>query len=212
MLFGKKEREVEELIAAHFSKVKECLDEFSETMNDYMKKDKAFKENAYKVDRLEHEADEIRREAEMKLCAGAFLPVYREDYVKLMEMLDEIADNVESATDFIALTRPKIPDFLQEGLRNMAEVTVQMFEPLQQMYEMFLEDISKVLEIARTVRDKEQAVDNIEWHVIRRVFKSDLPLAEKMLLKELVDYIGNISDQIEDVSDRFAIMVIKRSM
>lgn len=207
-----REKEVEELITKHFSTVRETLTEFAKMVELYLDGDKTFKDSCYIIHNQEHEADKIRREAQLKMYQGAFLPIYREDYIVLLELIDSVANKAESTSDFIILTRPEIPDFLQEGIRALTTASVDTFRPLERMYELFQEDIDKVLEVAHSVEEREQVADKFQWDLTNAVFKSELPLAEKSHLKNLIDHIATISDRIEDVSDRFEIMVVKRTI
>ncbi len=87
MLFsGKKEKEVEKLIFRHIEVTNATLQELGNMLYDYLKEDKSFKKKSYTVHKLEHEADLIRREAEMKSYQGAFLPNYGEDYIIRMRV------------------------------------------------------------------------------------------------------------------------------
>jgi len=209
---GRKEKEVDELIAKHLDMVNRTLVEFAKVVDDYLDKNKAFKEECYEVHLCEHEADKIRREAELKMFQGAFLPIYREDYIVLLELADRVANKAESVVDFIVLTRPKVPKFLEEGLRPLVSANAEIFKPLMRMYEMFEENADQALEIAKSISEREQFVDRLQWDLTKAVFKSDLSLAEKLHLKEFIDEIAAISDRVEDVADRFEIMVVKRPM
>ena len=212
-LFGmKREKEVEELITKHFSTVRKTLAEFSKMMELYLNKDDDFKNGCYEVHQLEHEADIIRRNAQVKMHQGAFLPIYREDYIFLLELVDGVANKAESTSDFVILTRPEIPTFLEEGVRALVSASVETFRPLERMHELFQEDIDKVIEVARSVEEREQMTDKLQWDLTKALFKSDLDLSHKMHVKHLIDYIATIADRIEDVSDRLEVMVVKRSM
>ena len=212
LFFRKKEKELEKLIIRHIQLVEQTLSKFSSLVDDYLNRDKQFKEEAHTIHNLEREADSIRRKVAMKLSEGAFLPIYREDYIVLLELIDKIANKVESTSDFIVLTRPRIPDFLIAGIKKMVKATLECFVPLENIYELFQKNLDDVLAAAARVEKKEQEVDRIQWDLIKAVFKSDLSMAEKILFKELIDNIAAISDRIENVSDRFEIMVVKRSI
>ncbi len=210
-MLGKKEREVEELLVTFFNKVKETLPELAKMIDDYTCDNKNFKEDAYRVHICEHEADEIRRKTLVKLYEGAFLPFYREDYIVLLAIGDEIANKAEAVASYLVLTRPCIPDFLEPGLKEMVSATIETFKPLEQMLIQFQEDYAKVPQLASAVEADEQKVDKLQWDLIKATFKSDLSLAEKLHLKAFIDQIAFISDQIEDVADRFEIMLAKQS-
>lgn len=210
MLLGKKEKEVEVLIVTFFEKVRETLPELARMIDDYMNKDKQFKEDAYRVHIHEHEADIIRREIMLKLYKGAFMPFYREDYLVLLSLGDEIANLAESVASYLVLTRPQIPGFLEGGLKQLGSATIDTFQPLQEILKEFQKGGENLPRFAHSVGEMEQKVDRLQWELTKSVFKSDLPLAEKLLLKEFIDKIAAISDQIEDVSDRFEIMLAKQ--
>lgn len=209
-LFSKKESEVEELVKQHFSKVGETLKEFQTFMTAYLEKDANYKSLSYKIHCLEHEADTIRHKIELKLYEGAFLPVYREDYVNFIELVDKIANRCEDVADFVSLTKPTIPDFLVDKIKEMVTATLETFEPLQEGMDKFLQKGHNVFGYSEKISSKEQKVDKIEWDTLSSLFESDLPLAEKLLLKEFIQAIGKISNRMEDVGNQFELIAIKR--
>ena len=54
--------------------------------------------------------------------------------------------------------------------------------------------------------------DRIEFDLTNRIFSSDMPDLQKILLRDLVDKIGGVADRSESVGDRIRIMVAKRSV
>jgi len=216
MLFSKKERAVEEMVISHLRVIGKVLQEFQRMINDYLDRsgleDKIFKEEAYTIHKMEHEADIVRREILLRLSQGAFLPIHREDYGKLVEIVDKIANTAEAVADLIVLTRPRIPEFLVDDFNRIAKATVETFEPMNQIIETFQKDLNKVKDVTQAVNKKEEEVDQILWDMTKKLFKSDLDLAEKLHLKEVIESIADISDRIEDAADRFQLMVIKRKL
>jgi len=208
-MFAKKEREVFGLIRRHFDLVEQCVLELQNMFRDYLHLDKDFKEEAYRIHQLEHEADGVRREVEQKLYEGAFLPVHREDFIRLVELNDNVANTAESVGDFFVLTRPMIPDFLKDDLEGMLAATLQTYEPMPGLVDLYQEDRTRVREIARQVGEREQKVDELQWETTKKLFKSDLDLAWKLHLRELVEAIGSLSDIMEDACDCLQGMVVK---
>jgi len=210
MFLGKKEKEIEELMKKFFAKVKATLPELLQLVSDYVKMNKQFKEEAYQVHCLEHEADSLRREIMSKLSQGAFLPFFREDYIVLVIIGDEIANLAEAVASYLVLTRPKIPDFLKEGIKDLTASTVATFGPIEEMIACNFDDCDQLPQLAKLVEDSEQKCDRFQWELTKALFKSNLQLAEKLHLKALIDMIANISDHIEDVAERFVIIQSKR--
>ena len=212
MFFEKKEEAADKLLVKHFEVVGNVLDEFRKMFVYYIQSDKRFKEQAFRIHTMEHEADLIRREVQLKLYEGAFLPIYREDYVTLAESVDKIANTAEDVGDYLVLTRPAIPDFLVEDLMKMIDETVKGYEPLKDSFNLMRADMSKLFEIRNKVGESEQSVDSLYWDLTKKVFKSDIELARKLHLKGLLDLIGKITNRMEDVADHFEIMAIKRKL
>ena len=73
-------------------------------------------------------------------------------------------------------------------------------------------DLLKNKKILDDIRREESRVDNIEEMLHERIFEMDLSLTEKIYYRDLVSRIGQISDIIEDLSDRMHIMLIKRGI
>jgi len=210
-VFGKKEREVFELLQVHFDLVWRCLQELREMFDDYLHLDKDFKEEAHRIHELEHEADTIRRKLVRKLYDGAFLPVHREDIIRLVELNDDVANVAEDLGDFVVLTRPIIPDFMKPDLKAIIEATLDTYEPIPALIETYQTDSEKVLEVAQQVGEREQKVDELQWDANKKLFKSDLDLAWKLHLRSLVELIGKLSDIMEDTCDCLQGMVVKGS-
>lgn len=210
MFLGKKEKAIEELIGKFFLKVKEALPELSRMINDYMNQDKQFKDDAYQVHLIEHEADGLRREILSKIYEGAFLPFYRGDYLIMIIMGDEIANLAESVASYLVLTRPEIPDFLEVGLKEMTASTIDTFEPLEEMLKCSFTNCQALPALMKDIEEREQKVDRLQWELTKALFKSDLALARKLHLKQFIDQLAGISDQIEDVGEKVEIMISKR--
>ena len=209
-LFGKKENEVEKLFIEHFDMVGKTIGELKLALSAYLEDNLEFKDYSFNVHKLEHKADIIRHSVELKLYKGAFLPIYRQDYLTLIEQIDKIANRCEDVADFLSLTRPEIPVWMKSAILQLMGLTDQTFLVLRDGFKTFLQDMDNVFGISEKVGDKEQAVDKLEWDITRKIFKSDLELAHKLLLREFVVLIGKLSNRMEDVADHFEVMSVKR--
>lgn len=210
MFKGRKEQKIIQLIKEFFKEVEATLPELSRMLDDYINHDKQFKDEAYQVHIHENKADQMRRNVMAKLYEGALLPFYREDYVVLTIIGDQIANLAERVASFLVLTRPEIPDFMEVGLREMMASTFDTFEPFKKMLDCGFEKCPQLQLLFQEIESREQKVDRLQWDLIKAVFKSDLPLARKIYLKEFIDKIAAISDQIEDVGERLEIIYTKR--
>jgi uncharacterized protein Yka (UPF0111/DUF47 family) len=81
---------------------------------------------------------------------------------------------------------------LEEGVANLSE------------------DFSITREKVVQVHDIESELDDLEWELSCRIFSTDLALANKMHLRQLVDVIATISDIAEDAAEILETLIIKR--
>jgi uncharacterized protein len=210
MLKGKKVKKLNELVAQFFAEIRETLPELGRLIEDYLQDDRQFKEDAYRVHIHEHEADILRRRVMGMMYKGTLLPFYREDYIVLLALGDRIANLAEEVASNLVLTRPRIPDFLHEGLKKLAAACFETYRPLEWMVLNHQEKNAEIPRLMSEVNERETMADRLQWDLVKAVFKSDLPLAEKQQMKELIDKIAGISDHIEDTAERLEIMLVKQ--
>lgn len=197
----------------HLEKVEECLESMKKTIEDYLGGNiDLAKENALKTHNLEGAADGLRRRIIEEFHKGAFLPALREDLIGLTLSVDKVADRAESTCDFIMLTRPDIPEEFKEDLRKITFNSITTFPALREAKKNLFKDFSLSREQTIEVHGLEARVDDDEWKMNRRIFTFELPLAQKMLLRDVVWHIASISDVIEDAADVLEVLIIKKQV
>jgi len=210
-LVGAKEKRAMEGINAHMRLVADCCRELARAYQLYTKGSAGdFQEEATRMRELEREADRARREVELTIYSGAFMPIYREDYLSLAELIDGVADDCLSAVNLLSLTRVRIPNEATDRIAALIGKTIQCVDALQHCVSICLQDRRKAAEVAAQVEGLEESIDQDEFDLRAALYKMPIDGYEKLLLNDLVERIGSISDTAEDVSDRIVIMVSKR--
>jgi len=212
MLFDRKEKEVARLFIEHYDSVDRALQNLRKLITAYLHQDQDYKHSSLLVHRSEQEADQVKQAIEAKLYAGAFLPINRGDYIMLAEFIDRIANQAETTANLIVLTRPDIPEFLHADLCLLMDKTIASFSAFRGALESLNQKVEAVKEAIAGVIAFEKEADKIEWETIKKLFKSDLNLARKLHIRELVEDIAFISDLAEDAAERLGIMVLKRPL
>lgn len=214
MFFDKKEQKVKEFMTKHLEKIRECLDLFETTIGLYL--DGQMEEaniSSYNVHKKEHEADEVRRDILAKLSDGAFLPFIREDYIGIVEMIDKIANRAKTVTQTMVIEAPKIPQELGPDIRVLTSRAVATLEPLIKLAEGPLLDKPKSMALIQEISTREQAADSVEFKLLKHLFQEvDIPLAEKIIIGELIKLISEIADAIENVGDRIQVLISKQAI
>lgn len=215
-MFYKKEKEVNELILKHLEKVDDCLSKALRTVEEYLGGNiKEAKILAIKVDQIETETDEIRREIIGKLYSGAYLPMLRENILRLVENLDEIADGAEACCDFFLDQRPDIPEDMKPGFLKIMKDSVSSFTPLKEAIgPVFTDkvDIKNVQAKTRQAGIIESVVDKQEWDITRDIFRTGLDCGRKVHLKLCLKSIAMISDTVEDAADELEVAIIRSNV
>ncbi|WP_297438671.1 TIGR00153 family protein [Thermococcus sp.] len=211
-IFGGKESDVFKAIDDHLRVVEESLVAFKALMNAYLSGDlenaKAFERE---VGALESKADGLRRSIETMLYEGAFLPANRGDYVRLSELVDQVADAAESAAHTLILAKPKVSDELKGEILRLVNSTVETYRLLMEAVNALNIDVDKALELSKAVEDAEEAADAVEYDVKGKLFESEtVTTYAKVIWNQVLTKVGDIADRAEDASDQVMLMAIKR--
>lgn len=210
MLF-KKESEVQKLIQKQINLIAQGLGFLREAVEFYLEGDKERCESKTRtVEEMETKADEAEREAEKTLYEGMYLPLFREDLLDLMELIDDVADEAERVADFLSIERPEIPSKWNEKIREIMEKDILAFNLFRESFMLLHEDTQKAFSHTQKVRKVEKEVDRLQDDLNREIFQSNLELAHKIQLRDLVIRMGFISDSSEKAADKISMISIKR--
>ncbi|WP_297468112.1 TIGR00153 family protein [Thermococcus sp.] len=211
-IFGGKESNVFEAIDRHLEVVYKTVKAFEMLIESYLNGDldKA-KELEEEVTKLESEADKLRRSIELMLYEGAFLPASRGDYVRLSELVDQVADAAESAAHTLILAKPRVPEELKGEIMALVREAVKTYEKLMEAVKALNEDVDKALELAKGTEDLEENADRVEYRLKAMVFDSEsITTYAKLIWNQAITKVGDIADRAEDASDQVMLMAIKR--
>ena len=214
MFLFSREKKVAELVGRHKDRVKDCLSLAQQVVERYLggRLEEA-KRLGLEVDRTETAADELRRQIDDQLYEGAFLPAMRQDVHALVSQMDDVANAAESVCDFTLGERPQLPETWHEEFLSIYLKTLQQFDFFEQALHELLEasgiDIHRIREYNQKVGILESDVDEVEWHLTREIFRSDLDMARKMHLRAWVRLSCQLSDQIENLADTLKILILK---
>jgi len=210
VLFKKKSK-VQKLIQEQVSLVAQGLGFLKEAVELYLEGDKEGCELKTRVvEQMETKADEAKREAEKTLYEGMYLPLFREDLLDLMELIDDVADEAERIADFLSIENPEIPSPWNEKIREIIEKGILAFNLFRESFMFLHEDTQKAFSHAHKVKEVEKEVDRLQDGLNREIFQSNLQLAHKIQLRDLVIRTGFISDSSENAADKISMISIKK--
>ncbi len=223
MLSKKKytEKDARQMLEDHINKVGEVLQKTMITLDCYFKNQlEEAKNHAKEVDRLETQADDILRGFMVCLQQGAFMPLIRKEIFQVISGVDKVANAAESTCDFCLSQRPDIHQKFRGAFEDIVRANVEMFSDLKAAVDILKlgtfgmagDMDTNFYTIAEKISKSESNIDDLEWKLTRDIFSSELPLANKMHLHELLNHICRISDLIEDVADRIQLMITREAL
>ncbi len=214
MIYGDtKTKQVHALILEFCDVVGHAVVEHQHLIRDYLDWDKHFKQVSKEVRKTESKADDLCKQIERAMLSGAMLPAFREDYIGLLESLDRVANRAEDVAQTVRLVRPDIPEPIRSAFSEVAALTVEQWQPVPDMVRGLLEGRSGLIDEADFLDKKEGEIDKIQRSTTRIIFRDlDIELAHKMLIKQLLDEVCHVSDQIENVGDNISLIAIKHSL
>ncbi len=217
MFFKKREDKVILLMGKHLDKIEEVLQAFDALIVGYCdgSADTAkLRELSFKVHEHEHEADDIRREIQQELIAGAFLPFYRENFLKIPDMVDVIAGDAVRVSKELYLQQLILPNEIKIYMKQLSSTINDTYNKFLEMFNYMPNDVEKVLELAKEVAKNEQRADKLEWEAKKFIFmqENNLDKADKIVYKELITFISGIADRIENAAEYISLTMIKMKL
>lgn len=210
--FLRKQRLIEKDVFDYLYQWKKCLEDFKTGMEIYLDEGLGEKFNYYvqQVHKTESRADDLRRKVEWEMYSKALLPESRGDILGFLETMDKIPNKAESLLKQIKLQRLEFPKELNPNLQRIVALSC---EAIQLVYEAARNLISRkggIQKLADEIGVKETECDHAEQDTIEKIFTMDIDKADKILLKEFIIELGNLTDRAEDVSERLTLLSVKR--
>jgi predicted phosphate transport protein (TIGR00153 family) len=177
-------------------------------------------EFADQIKQLETKADKLKSTFRLNMPKSLFLPVDRKDLLSLIGDQDKIADTAEDIGKtflFRDMTVPEeIKELLDELLEGMMEITAagkDMIEQLDELLEVGFagRELDKVSGMIAGVRRSEHNIDDIMHRIKRKLFsiEKELDPISVMFWYQMIDMLGLISDQAENLADRLLLFLSK---
>ena len=142
----------------------------------------------------------------------ALFPESRGDVLGLLETMDKVPNEAEAASRMVLNQHIVIPGFLRPNILQLVNTCHRCVQAMiESATKLFSEFTNATVAIGK-IDELESEADFIESDLIEQIFSSDMDGAEKLLLRDLVKHIAEVSDRAENVGDRIRIIVAKRKI
>jgi len=213
-LFGK-QHQVKVLMEKYLEDLKMTRENFALALETCLTDDKACGDFAFLYDethRFESQADDVREEIKTLMYSKILLPESRGDIMRLLDGMDNIPRYMEIVLNMIKTQKLAIPDFLVPDIRELVKASLEAVGLMSTQVEDLFRRKGRIEELVSIIDQKESQCDRIERRLISAIFDSGLDGFMKLQLKELVIYLGEISDHVDILSKQINIMNLKRRL
>ncbi|NOQ46981.1 MAG: TIGR00153 family protein [Desulfobulbaceae bacterium] len=205
----------------HMRAVFSCVCMLPPLLNALYRKDREQTiEFAQIISKMETEADTIKNELRLNMPKTLFLPVDRRDILTLLRDQDGIADEVEKISQILTSRDMEVPEGIKDLLDELLEGTMEisseaklMIEELDELVQVGFggREHDKVIKMIAVVRRSEHNIDNIQHRIKRALFAVEdrLNPVSVIFWYQLIEHMGNISNQAENMSDRLLLFLSK---
>ncbi len=175
---------------------------------------------AQQIAALETEADKQKAVFRLHMPKTLFMPVDRRDLLNLLRDQDSLADDAEKIGQILLSRDMVIPEAIKELLDTLVQETVAIssealliIEELDELVQVGFggREHDKVIEMISKLRSSEHTIDHTLLEIRQALFavEESLPPVSVMFWYKILDLLGNMSDQAENMSDRLLLFLSK---
>ena len=214
MIFFRKQDDIEAQVGRYCDTILECLNKFCDAIRHHCERSnwEEVKKSFAEVHQSESLADDIRRDVEVMMYAKALFPESRGDILGLLETMDHVPNQMESVVRMIYEQRIEVPESFNEDLLSLVDVSARCVETMLASVRKLFSDYTSAVTMVGKIDELETEVDHLESAMIERAFAGNGKDMWKLLFRDLIRNIGNISDRTERVADRLRLIVAKRGI
>ena len=170
------------------------------------------------IERLEHEADDLKKEIRMRLPQSLFMPVPRQDLLELLLVQDKMANRTKDVSGIVMGRKLQIPapiaeDFLIFVGRNV-DAAKQARKSVRELDELFTSgfrgaEASLVESLIEELDRIETETDDLQADLSSALFdiEDTLDPVTAIFLYQVIDLTGEIADMAERVGRRLELLL-----
>ena len=173
---------------------------------------------ASKVDALEQEADELKKEIRLHLPKSLFMPVPRQDLLELLLVQDRIANRTRDVSTLVVTRQMQVPPAIAEQFLEFVDRAVdaakQARKSVRELDELYTSgfrgaELDLVAELIEELDRIETDTDAREMELNSALFaiEGSLNPIDAVFLYRVIQLIGEIADMAERVGRRLELLL-----
>ncbi|AKS42510.1 TIGR00153 family protein [Wenzhouxiangella marina] len=173
-----------------------------------------------KIVRLEHSADELKRELRLHLPKSLFMPVSRSDVLEMLSRQDRVANKAKDISGLMLGRKMVMPaaiqtaylEFLERNLDAVSQARKAVHE-LDQLFESGFRgsEIDLLVDMTEELGRIEDQSDDLQIDLRAQLFaiESELPPIDAMFIYRIIDWTGDLGDIAQRVGSRLHMMIAR---
>ncbi|HNY30232.1 MAG TPA: DUF47 family protein [Fibrobacteria bacterium] len=165
------------------------------------------KTNALKLERLEHDADQLTHEVLVRLDRSFITPIDREDIHRLTLALDDCMDTMEAATDHMVLYGIEATTEPVKSMAEYIEAQAKQIVAMMPLVKKLQWDLVRpfCIEINRLENDG----DRVTRQALGDLFSPGIDVLDVIRWRDIYELLEGTTDRAEDVAGIVEGIVLK---
>ncbi len=184
------------------------LAQILEQMRNGVRDEQAFNSKYAEILKIDDECKELRLQAERKVLEAGALLAERGEYIRFLGCIDRIPDRIEGAAyRLLALTKISYPSERVAGaIQEILEHMRDSVESLNRAITALEMDSAQGHKLLKEVSEKEQKTDEVFRRVTVDLLRTEVPLPQLLLSREIIDMLESVADTAEEAANVLAVL------
>lgn len=142
-----------------------------------------------------------------------FLPTFQKvDYIKIIEKLDDISDEMEIVARFFQVYPYTFHEDLKGDMEKLGKEVADVVRKLVYTVQMLFDDFSKVQGASDAVQSERREAREAQWAAMEKLFSLELHAKDYLMINNLIRMLLKVADKAEEFSDEIDALAIKYAM
>jgi hypothetical protein len=208
-------------IQRHMKKVHACSTELTAFFDAVIANDwQTGESQQQKIAKLEHDADDLKKNIRLHLPKSLFMPMPRTDLLELVSMQDKIANKSKDIAGIMLGRKMSIPASMADSMRKYVATAIatanganNAIQELDELLETGFAGyaIEIVEKLIKELDELEHKNDQLQVQVRAELFEleADMPPVDVMFLYKVIDGIGELADRAQKVGSRLQLLLAR---
>ena len=184
------------------------LAQILEQIRNGVRDEQAFNSKYAEILKIDDECKELRLQAERKVLEAGAILAERGEYIRFLGCIDRIPDRIEGAAyRLLALTRISYPsERVADAIREILDHMRDSVESLNRAITALEMDSAQGHKLLKEVSEKEQETDEVFRRVTVDLLRTEVPLPQLLLSREIIDMLESVADTAEEAANVLAVL------